>query len=29
MSTDRAQLAIFLAFVCVIMMGVLLVFQHA
>jgi hypothetical protein len=28
MSADRTQLAIFLVFVCVIMMGVLLVFQH-
>jgi len=28
MSNDRAQLAVFLVGLCVIMMGVLLLFQH-
>ncbi len=28
MSTDRTQLAIFLVVMCVVIMGVLLVFQH-
>jgi hypothetical protein len=28
MNTDRIQLAIFLAVLCVVMMGALLVFQH-
>ena len=28
MSTDRTQLAIFLVVMCIIVMGVLLVFQH-
>ena len=28
MSTDRAQLAIFLVIVCIIMMSTLVIFQH-
>jgi hypothetical protein len=28
MSADRAQLAIFLVVMCIVIMGVLLVFQH-